>query len=70
MPERAEIRDVILGVAEAATGGVVTLRDARLPAHLEDFDVEVRYDGTGLPSECSVSIRFTIITSEIVGGRS
>ena len=62
MAGRAEIRDVILGAAEGATGGVALLRDAAPEARLEDFDVEVTLDpnGGGEPG-LSATIRFSIV---------
>jgi hypothetical protein len=68
MPERTEIRDVILGIAEGAGGGVAALREAALPVHLEGFDVEVSYGGSAQPAEIAMSIRFSIAAGESASG--
>jgi len=65
MPGRDQIRDVILGAAEGATGSVEALGAAGSPALIEDFDVEVAMslaDG-GVPSLNAV-VRFSIVVRQ------
>jgi hypothetical protein len=45
MADAGQIREVIEAAAEGAGGGVATLRAAGIPAELDDFAVEVRWDG-------------------------
>jgi hypothetical protein len=47
MPGGEEIRDLIVGVAEGATGGVAALAASGLGGSVESFDVEVTLDGSG-----------------------
>ncbi|MCB2222825.1 MAG: hypothetical protein KQH83_01520 [Actinobacteria bacterium] len=67
MPGRDEIREMILGAAEGATGSVAALGSAGIPAAVEDFDVEVVLgeEGRGL----TAVVRFTVVTGA-VGERS
>lgn len=57
-----EIRDLILAAAEGATGGVVALRAAGIPAVLGGFSVEIDYDG-GSPGSPGVgaAVRLSIV---------
>lgn len=65
MAGRAEIREIIIGAAEGAGGGAAALRDADFAARLEDFDVEVSFDGSTESGGLSVSVRFTIAANGI-----
>lgn len=58
MEGAAQIKDVIQAAAEGAGGGVTTLRAAGVDAQLDDFAVEIRWDGDG-PASVQVSIALT-----------
>lgn len=45
MAGATQIKDVIQAAAEGAGGGVTSLRAAGVPAELDDFAVEIRWDG-------------------------
>ena len=70
MPGRDEIRDLILGAAEGATGGVETLGRSGASAAVEDFDVEVSLTSQGQESPgLSAVIRFSIVVSLLSDAR-
>lgn len=58
MAGAAQISDVIRAAAEGAGGGVATLRAAGVAAQLEDFAVEVRWEGD---REASVVVSIAVI---------
>lgn len=62
MAGTGEVRDLILAAAEGATGGVVALRSAGIPAALGGFSVEIDYDG-GSPASAAVGavVRLNIV---------
>ena len=62
MAGTGEIRDLILAAAEGATGGVVALRAAGIPAALGGFVVEIDYDGAA--PGVGAAIRLTIIAPD------
>lgn len=63
MPGREQIREVILGAAEGATGTIEALAAAGLAAVVEDFDVEVGLAGEGSPGLTAV-VRFAIVVGD------
>ena len=70
MPGRDEIRDLILGAAEGATGGAETLGRAGVSAAVEDFDVEVSLISHGdEPPGLNAVIRFSIVVSLMADAR-
>ena len=70
MPGRDEIRDLILGAAEGATGGAETLGRSGVSAAVEDFDVEVSLTSQGeKPPGLTAVIRFSIVVSLMADAR-
>ena len=67
MTGRDEIRDVILGAAEGATGSVAMLGEAGVAAAIEDFDVEVSL-GFGSEGPTAV-VRFTLVVDDFAAVR-
>ena len=64
MPGRDEIRDLILGAADGATGGAETLGRSGASAAVEDFDVEGSLIAQGdEPPGLNAVIRFSIVVS-------
>ncbi len=61
MAGAAQITDVIRAAAEGAGGGVATLRAAGISAGLDDFAVEVRWDGD---HAASVVVSITLVAPE------
>lgn len=68
MAGTGDIRDLIMAAAEGATGGVVALRAAGIPAALGDFSVEIDYDG-GSPVSAGLGavVRVAIVAAEDPG---
>ena len=66
MSGRDEIRDVILGAAEGATGSVEAMAAIGSSAAIEDFDVEVQIapDGAG-GADLTAVVRFSIVVSQV-----
>jgi hypothetical protein len=62
MPSREEIRDLILGAAEGATGGVEALAAAGVAATVEDFDVEVAFSSGDRPA-LTATVRFSLVSA-------
>ncbi len=70
MPGRDEIRELILGVAEGATGGAEALANSGASAAVEDFDVEVNLTPQSQDSPGpNVTIRFSIVVSPLPTAR-
>ena len=70
MPGRDEIRELILGAAEGATGGAEALGRSGVSAAVEDFDVEVNLTPQSQDSPGpNVVIRFSIIVSPMRAAR-
>ena len=70
MSGRDEIRDVILGAAEGATGSVQAMAAIGCSAAVEDFDVEVQSapDGAG-GADLTAVVRFSLVVSQIAEAR-
>jgi len=57
------VGDVILSVAEGATGSLMALQGAGLSVHVDAFDVEVDYaGGTQGTGEVSATLRMRLVT--------
>jgi len=70
MPSREEIRDVILGAAEGATGSVEALGAMGAPALIEDFDVEVALTPVeGGALAVTAIVRFSIAVQQVADVR-
>lgn len=66
MSGRDEIREMILGAAEGATGSVAALAAIGSPATIEDFDVEVQMGPGGDRSDLRAVVRFSIAVAPVL----
>jgi hypothetical protein len=69
MADATAISDLIDATADGAGRGMAALRAAGIPACLEDFAVEVRFDDDPGAPRLSASVMVTIIVDEPAGAR-
>ena len=63
MPTRDEIREVIVGAAEGASGCLETLAAAGVAARVEDFDVEIELAPDDGSPALSAAVRFAVVVT-------